>query len=374
MKRLQIILLCFLLSAGCAGLQVERRVDGNVFYSSRSPKLTMSVDNSLKYIGEHKSEEIIEGPDFADTINISAYPFVKVKENNFIQQMLIVMLMKFEDPAAYIRYLSGEKEVKVGGEKYKAFAGVGTITQWFDALKINFLSQSGYSFSTNYGGMRLSRILDRGAWMSIVYLEEASPYSNLTEYKESVLKRGLLAFEINGKKKETDPNLSPTQQVSFKKYLDAERYPHFKAFAAEVDGDNSGWGWGYNKPENAIETAMQYCSGKGANCQLYAVGKRVVINFSQEQLSNYLREYYENTLQFGDLRSIRQHALNGDQIKTLISGREGEGVSFLHNIKFAMKFMASGRLEVRIIESKTAIIVVNGGLKVTGTAANMIKC
>ena len=42
--------------------------------------------------------------------------------------------------------------------------------------------------------------------MKTYNLEEASTYSNLTEYKESVLKRGLLAFEINGKKKETDPN------------------------------------------------------------------------------------------------------------------------------------------------------------------------
>jgi hypothetical protein len=203
--------------------------------------------------------------------------------------------------------------------------------------------------------MRLARILDRGTWMCIVYLEEVSSSTNFTEYKETVLKRGLLAFEINGKKKETDSNLSATQQLSFKKYLDAERYPHFKAFAAEVDGEYSGWGWGNNKPEDAIETAMQTCGKKGADCRLYAVSERVVTNFSQDELSSYLREYYEKVLQFGDLRDIRQRALNGEEINTLISGREGEGVTVLHGLKFTMRFMASGRLMVRIIESKTAL-------------------
>lgn len=157
------------------------------------------------------------------------------------------------------------------------------------------------------------------------------------------------------------PDLSLAQQKGFKKYLDAERYPHFKAFAAEVDGDYSRWGWGYNKPEHAIETAMQYCGGKGANCQLYAVGERVVKNFSQEQLSNFLREYYNEVLQFGNLRDIRQQALSGEEIKILITGREGEGVTLLHKIKFAMKFMASGRLKLQIIESKTALSSSNYG-------------
>ena len=57
MKKLLMILLCFLFSAGCAAVQNERRVDGNVFYSSHLPKLTMSVDNSFKYIGEQKGKK-----------------------------------------------------------------------------------------------------------------------------------------------------------------------------------------------------------------------------------------------------------------------------------------------------------------------------
>jgi WD40 repeat protein len=198
MKRLQMILLCFLLSAGCAAIQIERRVDGNVFYSSRLPKLTMSVDNSLKYIGEHKSKVMISSPDFGDVADISAYPFVKVKENNCIQQMFIIMVMKFEDAASSIISVGGEKEVKVGGKKYKASAGVGTKTQWFNAIKINFLNSSGYVFSEYYGGMNLARVLSSDTWMRIVYLEEVSPSNNFTDYKETVLTRGLRAFEIVG--------------------------------------------------------------------------------------------------------------------------------------------------------------------------------
>lgn len=152
------------------------------------------------------------------------------------------------------------------------------------------------------------------------------------------------------------PDLSPAQQKSFKKYLDAKRYPHFKAFAAEVNGDYSGWGSGYNKPVDAIGTAMQWCGKKGAHCRLYAVGERVVTNYSQEQLRNFLREYYEKVFAFGDLRSIRQRALSGDEIKTLISGREGEGVHPRTGAKFTMKFMDSGRIIVRIVETKTSTI------------------
>lgn len=96
------------------------------------------------------------GPDFADVVSISAYPFVKVRgkipEKDWIEQMFIIMFMKYEDTASNIRSVGGEKEVKVGGKKYKASAGVGTKTQWFDVLKINFLNESGYVFSERYGG------------------------------------------------------------------------------------------------------------------------------------------------------------------------------------------------------------------------------
>ena len=84
------------------------------------------------------------------------------------------------------------------------------------------------------------------------------------------------------------PDLSPAQQHSFKLYLGSDRYPHFKAFAAGVNDDCCGWGWSYNKPKDAIETAMLLCGRKGEDCRIYAVGQRVVTNFSQDQLSNYL--------------------------------------------------------------------------------------
>jgi hypothetical protein len=151
------------------------------------------------------------------------------------------------------------------------------------------------------------------------------------------------------------PDLSPAQQISFKKYLDAERYPHFKAFAAEVDGDYSGWGWGYNKPVDAIGTAMQFCGKKVVDCRLYAVGERVVTNYNQDELSNYLREYYDKIFTFGDLRNIRQQALNGDEIKSLITGREGEGIHPRTGVKFTMKFLDSGRMIFRVVESKTSL-------------------
>lgn len=148
-------------------------------------------------------------------------------------------------------------------------------------------------------------------------------------------------------------DLSPAQQKSFKQYLDPIVFPHFKAFAIEIGGDGAGWSQGYHKPEHAIETAMKWCGRKGADCRLYAVGERVVTNYSQEQLSKFLREYYEEVLPPGDLRSIKKRALTGDEIKTLISGREGECVGRTGN-KFTVKFMASGRLLVRIVETKTS--------------------
>ncbi len=198
MKRLQMILLCFLLSAGCAAVQIERRVDGNVFYSSRLPKLTMSVDNSLKYIGEQKRKVTVTKGDFAYTANISAYPFVKVNENNYIQQMFIIIAGEFKDAEVSTSFVYGQKRVKVGGKKYGSFTGRSTKTQWFDALNINFLDESGYVFSEDYWGMILIRNLGTAAWVNIVYLEKVSPVNNYTGYKETCLKRGLEAFEIVG--------------------------------------------------------------------------------------------------------------------------------------------------------------------------------
>ena len=219
MKKLLMILLCFLFSAGCAAVQNERRVDGNVFYSSHLPKLTMSVDNSFKYIGEQKGKKKKYGPKYgqgsAGIADISAYPFVKVKGKvvgkDLIQQMLIIMVMKFEDPGSAVRPLDVEKEIKVGVKKYKAFAAILPFQDWVLAYPIEFLlnsfllqcdyvfssyAQSDYVLSSYYGGMVLSRILSKDTWMEIVYLEKVSRHRPFFEYKETVFKRGLKAFEI----------------------------------------------------------------------------------------------------------------------------------------------------------------------------------
>jgi len=219
MKKLLMILLCVLFSAACAAIQNERRVDGNVFYSSHLPKLTMSVDNSFKYIGEQKGKKKKYGPiygqDFAGIADISAYTFVKaegkIKGKDYVQQMLIIMVMKFEDPVSSVKPLDVEKEIKVGDKKYKAFAAILPFQDWVLAYPIEFLlngfllqsddvfssyAQSDYVFSSHYGGMVLSRILSKDTWMEIVYLEKVSRHRPFFEYKETVFERGLKAFEI----------------------------------------------------------------------------------------------------------------------------------------------------------------------------------
>lgn len=199
MNKFYLILLFIPFFAGCAELKIERRVDNNVFHSTNLPKMRMSVDNSLNYMGEQKSEVTVSHGDFSHSAYISAYPFVnvKVEENNCIQEMFIIVIGEFKDRAVKIQYKYGENSIEVGGEKYIAYAAAGTKKQWFDKHRISFLDVGGYIFSDRYWGMSLYRRLGTDAWMNIVYLEEVLPFNNYRDYKETVLRKGLEAFVIN---------------------------------------------------------------------------------------------------------------------------------------------------------------------------------
>lgn len=150
------------------------------------------------------------------------------------------------------------------------------------------------------------------------------------------------------------PVLSSGQKSGYLEYLDKKAYPNFKAFAIAI---NSGfwWGrsWGYNKPEDAIKRSLQECGKGGGDCQLYAVGKYVVAGLSEEQFSKVLQKYYEETAQIADPKTIKQLALNGDEIERLISGRKGEGVRTIPESKFTIEFWTSGRLMIGFFEGKT---------------------
>jgi hypothetical protein len=143
------------------------------------------------------------------------------------------------------------------------------------------------------------------------------------------------------------------QKRAFEKYLDEHKYPHFKAFVVQVNGTSWGRSWGYNKPEEAIERAMEECRRRASDCQLYAVGQREVSGLSEEELSMVLRDYYQDNSQLADLTDIKRRALNSAQIRRLISGRKGEGVLSRSGSRGTIEFMASGRLVVRVVKSDT---------------------
>lgn len=77
---------------------------------------------------------------------------------------------------------------------------------------------------------------------------------------------------------------------SFKKYSESTK-PDFKAFALDPISGYSGWSYAFWDSKSAINRALFECRKRsGRDCKIYALGRRVVFEFTPEELDAAIRE------------------------------------------------------------------------------------
>ena len=85
--------------------------------------------------------------------------------------------------------------------------------------------------------------------------------------------------------------LSAKALWAYEYYQTDPKFSEFKAFA--VDPSSGGWGrsWGYSTSERAIDQALQECSKRNEECEIYAIGKIVVADMSPEEIEDAIEAY-----------------------------------------------------------------------------------
>lgn len=196
MKNVALIYLCLLLFLGCALIRIERKVENNTFYSSRLPKMIISVDKSLKFRDHFDRNIVFKAPDYAETVNLKSYLFTKLDEKNCVKEIFAILLWKFNQ---YTRLTlsSGDEKINVGGIKFRSKTGINTIEKLLNDFKLSFLIEEGYSFSYRYTYMTLGKVFGQSNnVMWLVYLDDLSDDDDIWVYEERILQKGLKKIEV----------------------------------------------------------------------------------------------------------------------------------------------------------------------------------
>ena len=103
----------------------------------------------------------------------------------------------------------------------------------------------------------------------------------------------------------TPPKDSPLRlrqhaRKAFQAYLSDDDFAHYKAFAYAKENGSYGRCWLYWTAARATECAMDYCSRRSANCELYALGNQVVYGLPAASLAEATNSYSKAYAQLGE--------------------------------------------------------------------------
>lgn len=177
--------LFILISFGCAGGKVERTVqEGNVFYSSRSPKITIKINPDFKLTDEtdkHGSTRFVPGLGLkTSNMRTSNYFFIdQVSGKHRAVQIVIRELnspnWSFKSKIFSVKNKISEGEIKIHGKKYQC---------------CTYVSQRPYDFVLVQGIGKLVGA-NANAMIVIYYLENVtgnwSDINTLTSSQQEIL-------------------------------------------------------------------------------------------------------------------------------------------------------------------------------------------
>ena len=85
-----IVVFCFIVIFSCVGVEIERTVQDNTFYSSSSPKLKVETNPDFNYIGKVENTKNLSKPGRRNRAKFESYIFGEI-ERNLIEQYLVAV-------------------------------------------------------------------------------------------------------------------------------------------------------------------------------------------------------------------------------------------------------------------------------------------
>lgn len=105
---------------------------------------------------------------------------------------------------------------------------------------------------------------------------------------------GLTQDEV---KRVVDTKFPSLRQQAIRNYLSDTEFPNFKAFAIDLETPAWGRAWGHYSPGRAIGRALEECRRlEGRRCRIYAIGRTVLSDVSDEAIERATEEYLQTVL------------------------------------------------------------------------------
>ena len=110
MKKIITTVILVLLLFGCAALNPERGVEGNIFYSTAQPKIKIKVSDDYQYLGNNNFEYIPKGGAGTQLVYVSLYWFAKI-DGNSIERLLFIRLDKIKEYGVFWKSKCTERRI-----------------------------------------------------------------------------------------------------------------------------------------------------------------------------------------------------------------------------------------------------------------------
>lgn len=140
------------------------------------------------------------------------------------------------------------------------------------------------------------------------------------------------------------PDLSQRTLTAFGNYLSE---PYFKAFVVDFETDAYAWQSRVRGPSLAIASATQRCEKHGSTCEVFAVGNRVVVGMTDEQIATIKEEYLARNVTAPEIDD-RGYILSSEEIKKYFSGKTLTATANTGD-QFTVTFFSNGKISARMI-------------------------
>ena len=175
--------------------------------------------------------------------------------------------------------------------------------------------------------MRISELLS-GARMSFV-----------------VLLGGLLTGCASDGPSTTEP--SGKALAAFESYRNDHIFFDYKAFAWDRLSGDWASAWGARHPRDAIRIAKERCRKKRGDCEIYAIGKSVVLDENPEKQAAAIVKYMERLTNVPENSADRGANLSAAEIRRALTGKEMSGRTF-NGLTFVAQLYDTGSIRLQL--------------------------
>ena len=136
----------------------------------------------------------------------------------------------------------------------------------------------------------------------------------------------------------------------YKEYKNVRTRLNYKALAIDRDMKKYGRAVSYPAPEAAMEQALFECRKKADNCELYAIGNKIVIGDQPQSIINLIEAYWGKHATRIFSSPWKGRAFTGNEIKPALAGMTAYGIT-RNGLRIRVKWQKMGGLAGEVLNN-----------------------